>query len=74
MDKSVYTVGWLCALPIEMTVAVGMLDERYSGPPLEQDDRDHNIYKLGKVGPHHVVIACLPAGVYGVASAAVVAG
>src|SRR5436305_4047914 len=23
-----YTVGWICALPIEMAVAVGMLDER----------------------------------------------
>jgi nucleoside phosphorylase len=71
MDHSAYTVGWICALPIEMAVAVGMLDERHSGLP--QDSRDHNTYTLGKIGPHHVVIACLPAGVPGVTSAARVA-
>lgn len=67
-----YTVGWICALPIEMAAAKGMLDEHY-GKPNEQDDSDKNNYWLGRIGKHNVVIACLPNGVYGVTSAAVVA-
>jgi nucleoside phosphorylase len=66
-----YTVGWICALPIEMAVAVGMLDERHESLP--QDKHDHNNYTLGRVGQHNVAIACLPAGVTGVTSAARVA-
>ena len=66
-----YTVGWICALPIEMAVAVGMLDERHDSLP--QNRHDHNNYALGRIGSHHVAIACLPAGVTGVTSAARVA-
>lgn len=73
MDKNAYTVGWICALPLEMTVAVGMLDELYDGPPLPKGPRDNNTYMLGRIGPHHIVIACLPAGTIGVTSAALVA-
>jgi len=36
-----YTVGLICALPIEMAVAVGMLDERHDS--LTQNLRDHNL-------------------------------
>jgi nucleoside phosphorylase len=71
MDHDDYTVGWICALPIEMAVAVGMLDERHESLP--QNPYDHNNYTLGRVGPHNVAIACLPAGVTGVTSAARVA-
>jgi nucleoside phosphorylase len=67
-----YTVGWICALPIEMAAAKGMLDENY-GKPNEQDDSDKNNYCLGRIGKHNVVIACLPNGVYGTTSAAIVA-
>jgi nucleoside phosphorylase len=74
MDKSVYTVGWICALPIEMTVAVGMLDEFHDSPSLLKDSRDHNTYMLGRIGNHHVAIACLPSGTYGLTSAALTAG
>jgi nucleoside phosphorylase len=66
-----YTVGWICALSIEMAVAVGMLDERHDSLP--QNPHDHNNYTLGRLGPHNVAIACLPAGVTGVTSAARVA-
>jgi nucleoside phosphorylase len=66
-----YTVGWICALPIEMAVAVGMLDKRHNNLP--QNPHDHNNYTLGQMGPHNVAIACLPAGVSGVTSAARVA-
>jgi hypothetical protein len=66
-----YTVGEICALPIEMAVAVGMLDERHDSLP--QDSRDHNNYTLGWIRPHNVAIACLPAGLMGVTSPARVA-
>lgn len=65
-----YTVGWICALPLEMTAAKTMLDE--SHPKLSQPSTDPNTYTLGKVCGHSVVIACLPSGVYGTTSAATV--
>ncbi|KAJ8115099.1 hypothetical protein OPT61_g3184 [Boeremia exigua] len=69
-----YTVGWVCALPIELAAAQEMLDEEH--PDLEYDptaNNDENLYALGSIGGHNVVIACLPAGQYGTNSAAVVA-
>lgn len=71
MQHQDYTVGWICALPIEMAVAVAMLDERHS--PLPQHAHDHNNYTLGRIGAHNVAVACLPSGVMGVTSAAIVA-
>ncbi|KAF7164158.1 hypothetical protein CNMCM5623_008848 [Aspergillus felis] len=66
-----YTVGWICALPIEMAAAKAMLDETHAKLP--QSTQDPNTYSLGAIQGHNVVIACLPAGVYGTTSAAVVA-
>ena len=71
MKHDDYTVGWIGALPIEMAVKVGMLDERHDSLP--QDSRDHNNYTLGWIGPDNVAIACLSAGVMVVTSAARVA-
>jgi nucleoside phosphorylase len=51
-----------------MAVAVGILDERHDSLP--QNPHDHNNYTLGRVGQHNIAIACLPAGVTGVTSAA----
>ncbi|KAL4871340.1 hypothetical protein BDV12DRAFT_206512 [Aspergillus spectabilis] len=65
-----YTVAWICALPLEMAAAKIMLDKTH--PTLPQPETDHNAYRLGNVGSHNVVVACLPSGVYGVTSAAVV--
>ena len=65
-----YTVGWVCALPLEMTAAKAMLDETHSN--LSQPATDHNAYTLGKISGHNVVITCLPSGVYGTTPAAVV--
>jgi nucleoside phosphorylase len=56
-------VGWVCALPIELAAAQEMLDEEYED--LEQDEHDNNIYSLGRIGDHKVVIVCLPAGLIG---------
>ena len=71
MEHGDYTVGWICALPTELAAAVAMLDERYT--PLLQEPHDHNNYTLGRIGVHNVAIACLPSGVTGITSAAVVA-
>ncbi|KAK5210764.1 hypothetical protein LTR47_001484 [Exophiala xenobiotica] len=56
-----------------MTAVRAMLDEKHE-PLKSQDTHDNNSYVLGRMGQHNVVIACLPAGVYGTTSAATVAG
>jgi nucleoside phosphorylase len=66
-----YTVGWVCALPVELAAAQEMLDEEHDTPP--SDAHDTNIYTCGRVGEHNVVIACLPEGQTGTNSAAAVA-
>ena len=57
-----YTVGWMCALPIELAAPQEMLDEEH--PDLERDPAGHdeNLYSLGSIGSHNVVIVCLAAG------------
>ncbi|OCK87193.1 kinesin light chain [Cenococcum geophilum 1.58] len=70
-QREAYTVGWVCALPIELAAAQEMLDEEHED--LEQDENDGNLYSLGSIGGHKVVLACLPAGQTGTNSAAVVA-
>ena len=67
-----YTVGWICALPLEMAAARAMLDELH-GRPQVQHKSDQNTYFLGRIEQHNIVIACLPAGVYVTTSAATVA-
>jgi nucleoside phosphorylase len=66
-----YTVGWICALPLERAAATAMLDEEH--PKLSQLPTDNNVYTLGAISGHNVVISCLPSGVYGTASATAVA-
>ncbi|KAH7077157.1 hypothetical protein FB567DRAFT_477751, partial [Paraphoma chrysanthemicola] len=66
-----YTVGWVCALPVELGAAQEMLDEEHDTPPY--DTQDTNIYTCGRLGEHNVVIACLPEGQTGTNSAAAVA-
>jgi nucleoside phosphorylase len=66
-----YTVGWVSALPVELAAAAELLDEEYEDIP--QDPNDTNLYTLGRIGEHNIVIACLPAGQTGTNSAAAVA-
>ncbi|KAJ6011039.1 hypothetical protein N7451_002451 [Penicillium sp. IBT 35674x] len=66
-----YTVGWICALPLEMAAARLMLDSIH--PSLPRPSADNNTYVLGNIGNHNIVIACLPSGAYGTISAATVA-
>ncbi|KAK1841976.1 hypothetical protein CCHR01_15389 [Colletotrichum chrysophilum] len=72
-DKNAYTVGWICALPLEMAAAELMLDEIYETIQFDQDKNDHNSYTLGRMKSHKVVIACLPSGDIGTTPAATVA-
>jgi nucleoside phosphorylase len=58
-----YTVGWVCALPKEQTVATAMLD--YIHDDLLKPPNDPNTYTLGSVAKHNVVITCLPKGKIG---------
>jgi nucleoside phosphorylase len=68
-----YTVGWICALPLELAAAKAMLDEPHPTPSDHfQNGKDGNTYSFGRVGKHNVVIAVLPAGRYGNNSAATV--
>jgi nucleoside phosphorylase len=53
-----YTVGWICALPTELTAATFMLDETH--PDLPPPPTDHNTYFLGRIGEHNIAIAYLP--------------
>ena len=66
-----YAVGLICALPLELAAATAILDEIH--PDLPTNPFDHNIYTLGKIGAHNVVIGCCPLGSYGTTSAATVA-
>ncbi|KAI1315430.1 purine and uridine phosphorylase [Xylariaceae sp. FL0255] len=66
-----YTVGWICAITTEYVAAQCFLDEEYDRPAYVSPN-DNNDYTLGRVGAHRVVIAVLPGGEYGTASAACV--
>jgi hypothetical protein len=53
-----YAIAWICPLEIEQLAAVLMLDEKHEFTP--QSPKDHNVYKLGNIDGHNVVIAGLP--------------
>ncbi|KAH8593137.1 nucleoside phosphorylase domain-containing protein [Bisporella sp. PMI_857] len=67
-----YTVGWICAISTEYVAARAFLDKEHERPEYVSP-HDNNDYTLGRVGKHNVVIAVLPDGEYGTASAAIVA-
>ncbi|EUC39981.1 hypothetical protein COCMIDRAFT_109969 [Bipolaris oryzae ATCC 44560] len=68
-----YTVGWVCALPIESAAAKLMLDEEYDPPLLEPGETCDDVYSTGSIAGHNVVIACLESGRTGTNSAATLA-
>ncbi|RYP56595.1 hypothetical protein DL771_011716 [Monosporascus sp. 5C6A] len=67
-----YTVGWICAISTEYVAAQAFLDEKHDRPEYVSPN-DNNDYTLGEIGKHKVVIAVLPDGEYGIASAAIAA-
>ena len=66
-----YTIGWICALEVELTAARCMLDEEHED--LSVAANDSNTYTLGRAGKHNIVIACLPEGTIGTTGAATAA-
>lgn len=71
-DPRNYTVGWICAIDKEGVAARAFLDEVHDAPE-HVSVNDNNVYTLGKMGKHNVVIAVAPDGEYGTQSAATVA-
>ena len=55
-----FTVGWVCALPVELVAARSMLDERYDTLNLDPGEKWSDKYFTGSIAGHNVVIACLP--------------
>lgn len=53
-----FTIGWICAIPEELAAAALMLDEDF-GLLRNQPFADENNYRLGRIGEHNIVIACL---------------
>lgn len=68
-----YTVGWICAISAEYVAARAFLDKEHDQVEYVSPS-DNNVYTLGEVGKHNIVIATLPEGEYGIAVAASVAG
>ncbi|GKZ23330.1 hypothetical protein AbraIFM66951_011723 [Aspergillus brasiliensis] len=71
LDHEAYTVALICPLEVELSAARYMLDEEHG--MLLGNRKDPNIYILGCLGGHNVVLAALPKGSQGTASAATVA-
>jgi nucleoside phosphorylase len=67
-----YTVAWICAVVTEYVAAQVFLDREH-GRPEKLSVGDNNNYTLGEIEGHNVVLATLPDGEYGIASAATVA-
>lgn len=66
-----YKIVWICALPAEMAASLAMSDEQYESSTGRRGEQLDG-YFFGRIGKHRVVLACLPAGIYGTTSAAVV--
>ncbi|KAJ5160437.1 Disease resistance protein [Penicillium canariense] len=58
LSRDSYRVGWICPLEVEEIAAIKMLDEKHHG--LSQLNGDTNVYNLGSINNHNVVIAGLP--------------
>ncbi|KAF3159962.1 hypothetical protein TWF751_000514 [Orbilia oligospora] len=71
LNRDDYSIGWLCAIPIELEAARKVLDEVH--PKLSVPQGDENCYEFGRIGEHNVVISWLPQASYGLTNAAIVA-
>lgn len=71
LSRDDYTIGWICALSIELAASAGMLDDVHEDIGLARGDK--NMYTLGEIAGHNIVIACLPEGSMGIVPAATVA-
>ncbi|KAM3547510.1 hypothetical protein MY1884_009537 [Beauveria asiatica] len=55
-----YTVGWVCALPVEIAAARALLDDVHGEPPANLSENDPNSYVLGNIQGHNIVLAHPP--------------
>ncbi|KAL3441717.1 purine and uridine phosphorylase [Aspergillus insuetus] len=65
-----YTVAMICPLRVELSAVRYMLDEEHA--PLPQNPHDHNIYVLGSMCGHNVVIGSFPDGFMGLTPTAMI--
>ncbi|KAK6352104.1 hypothetical protein TWF730_008935 [Orbilia blumenaviensis] len=72
LTRNDYSVGWICAIPIELSAVLAVLDE-VQHPQIDVPDSDTNIYKFGRIGRHNIVITWLPDTRYGTTQAGIVA-
>ncbi|KAJ5609917.1 hypothetical protein N7528_009183 [Penicillium herquei] len=68
-----FTVGWITAIETEYLAARQILDVEYDSKKIRLPTGDTNVYTLGRVGEHNVVIATLPPNMYGTRSATAMA-
>jgi nucleoside phosphorylase len=66
-----YTVGIICALPLELSAVQACLDDVHTSLPRAQNDS--NTYTRGRMGSHNVAVTCLPSSKIGTNSASTVA-
>ncbi|GJC89137.1 hypothetical protein ColLi_11975 [Colletotrichum liriopes] len=57
LSRDDYKVAWICPLEVEQIAAMEMLDEEHEALP--KSATDHNVYSLGSINGHNVVIAGL---------------
>lgn len=57
-SRSDYTIGWICAIPIEVKAVLAILDDQHAAPSILEGDK--NEYTFGRIGSHNVVVAVLP--------------
>lgn len=67
IQHSDYAFTIICALSKELAAAKAMLDEIHPEPP--PVNATQCAFTLGQIRSHNIVLACLPAGVYGTTSA-----
>ncbi|KAK4082847.1 uncharacterized protein Triagg1_1737 [Trichoderma aggressivum f. europaeum] len=68
LNHGAYAVGWAAVLRSELNASRALLDEEHE--PLQPADNDDNIYLLGRMGEHNVVITFPGSGTYGTNAAA----
>lgn len=71
-----YTVGWICVLQCDLNAARLVLHTFgtiHADRPNQYDTNDKNVYLLGELEGHNVVVATLPNGQYGSSKATSVA-
>ena len=62
-DTSAYTVGWVCALEVEIIAALDMRDEEYESPDASHlSSSGGYLFEYGRINRYKVVFACLSAG------------